>query len=271
MLSPTHISNAGDAITAVMMLTACLIFGSLPCIRMIGWWSEGTIDGGMAMIAIMMYIGLLVSATMLPIIYGIVIILVILSSAIMFPIFSQVNDTAQLRSIDKDRLEKYSEALDRNPMDHAARLAYAEALKKEGDIHEALKHMEWLLETVPSLSFRVRPQVESWRRELERVGVPNPIICHRCHAENAWNAEGCEQCGAAFGTVRGMKQSVHNDGGPKAVIRGWLVASTSVIVVMFVLFSMPTIIAGPIILATVLVAIWLFLKWVGGDMGTVGD
>ena len=271
MLDPRHISDPGGAISAVLMLTACLIFGSFPAIRMIGWWSEGTIDGGMAFIAICLYVGLLISATMLPLFFGIIILVVLLSSAILVPAFSKVSETHQLKTIDKERIQRYTDALERNPMDHAARLAYAEALYKEGDHEEAITHMEWLLSAAPSLSMRVRPQLESWRRAKERIGMRPPIICHRCHAENPFNAEICENCSVAFGTVRGMKQSIHYDGGPKVVIRAWLVSATAIMVAIFTIVILPSIIAGPIILGTIIVSVWLFLRWVGGDMGTIGD
>ena len=68
-----------------------------------------------------------------------------------------------------------------------------------------------------------------------------------------------------------VMQEVNYAGGPKVVIRGWIVTASTVMISLFLLLALPSIIAGPIIVATVIVAAWLFMRWVGGNMGTIGD
>jgi hypothetical protein len=266
-----NIHDPGAAISAVMMLVACLICGSYPVIKMIGWWTEGGVEPIMAVVSIFLYVVLLVSVTMMPPAIGIVILLVILASAIMVPVFGQMSEQIQHQHMEDDKMERYGHALEQDPMNHAARMGLAEVLHKKGELDQAIEHMSWVLQQAPSLSFRIRPQLESWKREKERVGVPMPIYCHQCRAENPWNATQCYECGAAFGVRSGMKQQVWREGGPKVVIRGWIVTATTLVIGCFIFLNLPSIIAGPIILATIIVAFFLFLKWVGGDMGTIGD
>ena len=64
---------------------------------------------------------------------------------------------------------------------------------------------------------------------------------------------------------------ISEEGGPKVIIRGWLIVGTVVMVSLFLVLYLPAIIVGPIILATVVVMAVLFLRWVGGDMGRPGD
>jgi hypothetical protein len=94
-------------------------------------------------------------------------------------------------------------------------------------------------------------------------------------AENPWNATQCYQCGAMFGTSASIRQRVEQEGGPKRVIRGWVVTAAVINFIFFSIFYLshvlPIEIIGVLIISSVIVGTWLFLRWVGGDMGTVGE
>ena len=268
MLNPAHISNAGDAIMAVMALVACVIVGSYPVIRIMGWWSEGTVEGGVAFIGILTFVGLLISAVMMPPVLAFTAIGLILLASAVLPIMSKFSDQRQLNQMEEDKYDKFASVLEKEPMDFPARLGLAEALHKRGQLKEAIEQLEWVLAAAPSLGLRIKPQLESWKRELGRVGQMALIFCHKCRAENPPMATHCIECHTAFGTRKGIKQGMDYDGGPVTIIRGWVVGSSMVLIVMFVVFcQLPSIVAGPIILGSIIVAIWLFLRWVGGDMG----
>jgi hypothetical protein len=57
-------------------------------------------------------------------------------------------------------------------------------------------------------------------------------------------------------------------GGPKAVVRTWVLASGSIIAIILFFGFLPIAYAAPLAVATVIVGFWLFLRWVGGDLGT---
>src|SRR5207248_1021029 len=95
----------------------------------------------------------------------IVLVGVLVISAVLTPVFGQVSDRVQLDRMDDNKVTQYSRVLEQNPMNHAARIALAEALYKRGDLDLAIEHLGWTLQQSPTLSFRIRPQLESWKRE----------------------------------------------------------------------------------------------------------
>lgn len=271
MLNLNHIHGTGDAFFAVTMLLGCLLFGSYPVLKLIGWWADGGVEPLMAAMAIFLYLVILVSVTFLPPALAILLLLVIIASAVLMPVLGQVSEDRQNQRILDEQMQRFAGALQENPMNHAARLGLAEALHKRGEVDRAIEHMEWVLQQSPALAMRVRPQLDTWKRQKERQGTAPPIICHLCAAENHPYADRCYSCGAAFGTRASVVERMRAEGGPAVVIRGWIVTATTLILACFLLLVLPAIIAGPIILASVIVAAWLFLRWIGGDMGTVGN
>ncbi len=263
--------NMGCAFLVVSLSVGALIVASVPVIRMIGWWVDGGVEPALALVGIFLYVCLVATAAAAPPIMGVVIFLVIVASAILTPVLGKVSEQAQHHRMQSERMDQYVRALEANPRDAAARIALAETLHKRGELDAAIEQLSWTLQAFPALAMRVRPQLDSWRREKERIGQVQPVICHECFAENAWNATTCDQCGAAFGTRSGIRRQVAVSGGPKAVLRGWIVTATSLILVCALLLYAPVMVAGPVAVATLMVAVWLFLRWVGGDMGTVGD
>lgn len=259
-------------IIAVYMFAGAMIVASIPILKLIGWWIEGSIEPGMALFAILLYVGLLamiIGAGSVAL--GLIALLVILASAILMPYIGQITEQAQRKHIEDDRLQSYIRALEQNPMDPVARIALAEALYKRGETDQAIQHMEWTLQQFPRLSPRIRTQLASWKREQQRQGMERPIFCHMCHAENPPGVTHCHQCGAAFGTKSGILERLAREGGPRVVIRGWIVTATALLLACFALLYLPALIAGPIILGAVLVGAWLFLRWVGGDLGVSED
>lgn len=271
MLDLKNIHGQGDAFILVPMLAACLIAGAYPMVKLIGWWIDGGIDSGLAVLALFMYLVLILGATMLPPAMGVLIILLIASSAIVLPYVGKLAEEHDSKRIEQENYDRYAAALERNPRDAAARMALAECLYKRGELDLAIEHMSWTLKEFPALSFRIKPQLDSWKREKERGPLPDFIICHLCSAENLPGADHCEKCGAAFGTRDSLRERILAEGGPKVVIRGWIVVAATLILSFFALLVLPSIIAGPLIIAMLIAAAWLFLRWVGGDMGTVGE
>jgi ribosomal protein L40E len=276
MLNTNNMSGPGDAIMAATMLVACLLIGCYPMLKMMSWWAEGSVDPLLAIISIFLFLVLTVSCTLMPFGVGLFILILFAALALSVPILGKASDNLQLKKMEKERIQNYAAVLEKEPMNHAARTGLAEAIHKRGDpgdLELAIQHLEWVLQNAPALSFRYKPMLDSWRREKERVvaNLPPPMICHLCHAENPWNATSCENCAAAFGTRTGVMQQMNYQGGPLVVIRGWVVTATAATIALFSLMILPSIIAGPIIIATVIVAAWLFMRWVGGNMGTIGD
>jgi len=268
---PQGTAGIGPAILTVGIVVIALIIASYPVIKMIGWWADGGAEPILAVVSIFLYLALIGAMMVAPAGVAIAIFIAIVASAIMVPHFGQMSENAQNARILEERLQQYAAALERNPRDAAARIALAEALYKKGERDQAIEHLAWTLQQFPALSLRIRPQLESWRREKERQGMPQPIFCHMCRAENPFHATHCIECGAAFGLRRGVEQRVWQEGGPRVVIRGWIVTATVLILSCFLLLTLPIEFAAPMILAICLVGAWLFLRWVGGDMGTVGD
>lgn len=265
----------GEVMIGVLMVTAGLIISAYPIIKLIGWALDGGIDPAMAIFGALLYLCLIAGIMGAPGIGKIILLLFLLASAILMPVFGKVNEQVQNTRIEDGKFNQLAAALERDPMDAPVRMEFARMLRKRGELNQAIEHMEWTLNQYPKLGYRVKTELDTWKREQERVGVPQPIFCHRCHTENPWNATNCYQCGAAFGTKAGIKQRVAQEGGPQKVIRGWIVTATALNIVCFTLLYgalyLPAPVVASIILATVIVAAWLFLRWIGGDMGTVGE
>ena len=267
MLSAEAAGGTGGAFVNVAIAVLCLLVAAYPVVRMIGWWIDGGVEPLAAMLCVAMYFVLIAWTMMAPMEVSLAIFGVILVSALVTPFIGQAADSIGNQRIEDERIVAYIQALERDPMDPVARMALAEALYKRGDAEQAIEHMRWTLEQFPRLHGRIQPVLDQWSREAARASEQPPIFCHVCHAENPPNAERCVECGACFGARAGMAQRIRIEGGPKALIRGWLVTSITLCVVLFALLTMPAIIAGPIIIATLLVAVTLFLRWVGGDLG----
>ena len=261
----------GEAMMGVFLVVAALIVASVPVYKLVGWWVEGAVEPILAAVGIALYISLIGGVMGAPSAIKIVLVVILVVSAALTPIFGQVSDKVQIDRMAEQKIHSFSRVLEADPRNFPARMALAEALYKKGQLDTAIEHMQWTLEQSPKLSMRIRPQLESWKREKERVGAPQLIMCHLCYAENLPGSLRCEQCGAEFGTRAGMEQRIWREGGPKVVLRAWITTSLAVIIACGIFLYLPSIIAGPLIVATMIVSFFLFLKWAGGDMGTVGD
>jgi len=271
MFSLDRLHDPGTAIGTVGLSVMALIVASYPIIKMIGWWMDGGAELLLAIISIFMYLTLVAFTMAAPAGIAILIFVIIVVSAIAAPIYGQMSEQVQHNRIDNDRLTAYARALEENPMNAAARMALAEALYKKGQMDLAIEHMEWTLQQFPALGMRIRPELDSWKRDRQRIGVAQPIFCHRCQGENHPESTSCVECGAPFGTRAGMNYALAREGGPKVVIRAWITTATVLILAITLLAVIPIQYAAPIILASVIVGAWLFLRWASGDMGTVGD
>ncbi len=263
----------GAVFGIVGAVTISLIIASIPVICLIRWGLDGSVDGSAVFFGVLLYLGLLVAVVAAPSSIGIGLLMILIASAIAMPLLGSASSTVQLKRMQDETLQRYSSALEKDPMDPVARIAVAETLYKRGEMAQAIEHLEWTLQNFPRLSTRLAPQLESWKRarEREREGVLDPIWCHMCRAENSAYATSCIECGAPFGSREGILKRIAEEGGPTVIIRGWLIVGSFVMVSLFLLLYLPMVISGPIILATVIVMAWLFLRWVGGDVGRPGD
>jgi hypothetical protein len=265
----------GEVMMTVLMIVGGLIIAAVPVIKMIGWAIDGQMEPSWLALAVFLYIALIASIMSAPNALKGVIIVVLVISAVLMPMMGQANDARQIKGMEDSKLLAYAAALEKNPMDAPARMALAEAMYKRGDLEQAIAHMDWTLRQYPTLSPRIKPQLDMWKREMERTGTAPTIICHMCHVENMPGATQCESCGAKFGTIAGVKERVASEGGPMRVIRGWIVIACYTLLIVFIgSFAMKHvefIYLAPIILAATIVVAWLFLRWVGGDMGSVTD
>lgn len=258
-------------VVGVYLFVLALIIAAIPVVKLIGWWMDGGADGGLVAVAIFLYVAMLAGVITAPTGFGVFLLLLIVASAIAMPLLGQASDAVQLKQINDSQYRSYAEALERNPMDPVARVAIAEALYKRGETDQAIEQMEWVLQQFPKLAITKKGKLDFWIRERERQRGERPeiVICHKCHAENIGGVENCSSCGAFFGTKKAVREQVRREGGPVRILRVWIVTASASIVAVFVLTLLPIEFAAPVILAIVIVAAWLFLRWVGGDMGVM--
>jgi hypothetical protein len=265
----------GEVIIGVVMVTGGLIIATYPIIKLMGWIADGGVEPAAGIVAILLYLGLVAAVMGAPTAGKIVLLLIILVSSILMPLFGQVSDKVQNRQMEDQTFNRFASAVEQDPMNAPARMELARILRKRGELDLAIQHMEWTLERFPRLDFRIKTELDTWKRERERVGIPQPIFCHKCLCENPWNATQCYECGAMFGTSASIKQRIDQEGGPKRVIRGWVVTAAVLNFICFSLIVLPHVlpveVIGVLIISSVIVGAWLFLRWVGGDMGTVGE
>jgi len=264
-----NIHSPGEAFISVGIAVIALLIASYPVIRLIGWWMDGGAEPALAISAICLYMALVVLAAGAPRPVALLILVIIVLSSLLLPYFGQITEHRQNRRIDDELIESYSRALQENPMNPAARIALAQALYKRGDLDQAIEHLSWTLQQFPKLSTLHRGQLDSWTRERERRSAAPLIFCHICHAENLSGARSCANCGVAFSSRAAIYEQILREGGPRVVLRGWIIAASLLILSCLLLLYLPSIISGPIILASAMVGAWLFLRWVGGDMGTM--
>jgi hypothetical protein len=258
-------------IAGVGLVVLGLILAAIPIVKLIHWAIDGGVDVGLVIIAIFLYIALLASVMAGPSIVKVAALLLILVSAVAMPVLGGAAAQVEMKQMDDERIHSYAAALERNPMDPVARIALAQELEKRGDLDQAIEHLEWVLKEFPRLAFQHQRTLDTWKRERERQGVPDIFFCHVCHAEQAPGTRQCTQCGALFGTAEAMRQRFLVEGGPKTIIKAWVILTVAIGVAMFVVLELPSIVAGPIIIATLIVGAVVFLRWVGGDLGKPAD
>jgi tetratricopeptide (TPR) repeat protein len=251
------------------MTVIALLIASYPVIRLISWWMDGGAEPILALCAIFLYMALVVLAAGAPRPIAILVLVIIILSSLLLPYFGKVSEQKQNRRIDDEFIESYSRALEENPMNPAARIALAEALHKRGDLDQAIEHLSWTLQQFPKIAIIHRGQLDTWTRERERRSAAPLIFCHMCHAENFSDARFCANCGVTFSSRAAVYEQILREGGPRVVLRGWIVAASLLIFSCFLLLYLPILLSGPIIFASAMVGAWLFLRWVGGDMGTM--
>ena len=115
----------------------------------------------------------------------------------------------------------------------------------------------------------LREAAEKREREIHIITDGQALPWASFGTENAPGATMCSQCGAMFGAREGMVQRIYREGGPKLVIRSMVIGNLSLLLAIYLMLTLPAIIAGPIVLAGVLVGAWLFMRWVGGDLGVI--
>ncbi len=259
----------GGAIMTGSLLVGALLLAAIPVIRLITWWVDGQVDAIVAVLAIVVYMTMLVAVVSGPTPVKLVVFLELAVSAVGIPLFSRLSDASALKGMETSKVDAYMAALERDPTDPVPRIAMAEVLAKRGDLAGAVQQMEWVVQQYPRLALHHKAQLDSWRRELANPAGAGWVICHMCHAENAPGATMCSQCGAMFGAREGMVQRIYREGGPKLVIRSMVIGNLSLLLAIYLMLTLPAIIAGPIVLAGVLVGAWLFMRWVGGDLGVI--
>jgi len=259
------------AFFGVPLAALALIIAAIPVIRLVHLAIDGQLDVGLVIAGGFLYIALVVSVAAGPSAVKVGALVLILVSAVLFPFFSGVSADVENKRMDDARMQAYAAALERNPADPVARIALAEELEKRGDVDQAIEHLGWTLREFPKLSIQHQATLEAWKREVARRGVPQTFFCHMCHAEQLPGATMCSECGAMFGTMDGVRQRVIREGGPRVILRAWIIGVPVIMLALFLLLELPSIIAGPIILASVCVGAWLFLRWVGGDIGRPMD
>lgn len=264
-----NIQSPGEAIFTVGIALIALLIAAYPMLRLIGWWMDGGAEPILALSAICLYMALVVLAAGAPRPIALLVLVTIILSSLLLPYFGKISEQRQNRRIDDQFIESYSRALQENPMNPAARIGLAEALHKRGDLDQAIEHLSWTLQQFPKLSTLHRGQLDSWVRERERRASAPLIFCHICHAENFSDARFCANCGVAFSSRAAVYEQILREGGPRVVLRGWIVAASLMILSCLFLLYLPIIISGPVILAAVMVGAWLFLRWVGGDIGVM--
>jgi len=257
----------GSAFFGVPLAALALIVAALPLVKLIHLAIDGQIDAGLVAIGGLMYLALIAGVIVGPAPVKVCGVGLIVLSAVFFFLYSQGSAQAGNRVIDDSRFDAYARAVERNPEDPVARIALAEELEKRGDVEQAIQHLEWVLSQHPRLGARHQVTLDMWRRQLARQGQPSSFFCHRCRAEQPPGADRCRECGVAFGTAVAMRERIAQDGGPIVILRAWIIGVPAALLAVFALMELPSIVAGPIILGTAIVAGWLFLRWVGGDMG----
>lgn len=256
-----------DAVFTVQAAVLGLVIAAIPAVRLVHMAIDGQLEFGQVLIALFLYMVLIVAVATGPSAVKIGALLLIIFSAVMMPVLSKASAERDLHRIDEERLQAYVAALERNPRDPVARIALAEELAKRGDLAQAIEHLEWTLAEYPKLSMQHQATLDSWKRELRTEETPQTIFCHICHAEQPANATQCSECGAYFGTVSEMRRRIRIEGGPKTILRGWIIGVPLFLIAAFVVLELPAIVAAPIVLASLIVGAWLFLRWVGGDLG----
>ena len=262
---------AGDVLPILIAFLLLFAVLTVPFMRLLDWWSDGAIDTTTAiacLLALLVLVGVVVTGSVA---LKFAAVVTILAGALLLPGFGTAHDKAALREIDDEQLQTLILRLEANAHDYAARITMAELLGKRGQYDEAIKHMEWVLQDCPRLRPTVRPRLDELKHKRDRPEHLGVIFCHQCHAQNPPGSERCSTCGALFSLGPGLAHGFQAAGGVRALLRGWIVCGIALPTIWLAILHLDAVYAAAIVLATVAVSAWLFLRWVGGDLGVRVD
>lgn len=243
---------------------ALFILGALlaafPVYRFIGWWIEGSIAGGELAVLMCTYIGLIGMLLMSHSAWLALMALILLVSGVaMMPWLGEMFNRRALRKMDEEEMYRARDALAANPENHIARVVLAEKLYKLGRLDEAIEHLEYAVESSPSISRLERGKLQSWKRE-QAFAQRQLVLCPMCGAENPGEARRCLQCGSPMETFAALKEWAAQEQVVQQVLRAWLTVMVVLTALGFVFLLLPLELQGLVSIAALIVGAWYFLN-----------
>jgi tetratricopeptide (TPR) repeat protein len=164
-----------------------------------------------------------------------------------------------LRKMDEEEMYRARDALAANPENHIARVVLAEKLYKLGRLDEAIEHLEYAVESSPSISRLERGKLQSWKRE-QAFAQRQLVLCPMCGAENPGEARRCLQCGSPMETFAALKEWAAQEQVVQQVLRAWLTVMVVLTALGFVFLLLPLELQGLVSIAALVVGAWYFLN-----------
>ena len=163
-----------------------------------------------------------------------------------------------LRDMALTDLDKAREVADQDPGNIGARVIIAKSLYQLGRVDAAIEHMQAAMELEGARYFaQEKSLLEIWQDERDARKGGGEVICPKCGTRNRRGARVCRKC---ENWLRASDEALDwlRQGGMKTILRGWLVASVCVTLIVFGL----SFLSGKGMLVLGLISAAIFLIWV---------
>jgi hypothetical protein len=244
---------------AIGMLILGLVV-AIPVMAIIkAWLVDGTLDFGMAMLALVTLfalLGLIWSSQ--GTVWMLVFVVILLGACIGMPFLGGLLNARSLKALDNEDITKYRRAIEHDPDNASAYAFLGDALMKRGSYVAAIAQYERAME--------LNPRFESCKHKLARArqaadGVQYEarlIVCEGCRAENFISSKTCVRCGAPL--QMGFGQWITKRDNARDVARVAVPSVCLAIALLAGFSSLPLEWKGCVLCATVIVGGWYGLR-----------
>jgi hypothetical protein len=258
------VTAVGGAFATGLLVVLMVVGCAVPVLMVLrAWLADGTLGGGPALgIIAGLFFGLFAMWHAQGTVWMFLWVAAVIAGCAALPLLSGEMNKRALREMAQESIERYRGTLARDPRNAGAHAYLADAYMDCGRIEEAITSYRRAIELDPDHTRRERSKLQKALEVQEGRERPSILVCDRCHGETPAREKVCAHCGA---TLRmSFFEWLAQPESMRAVTRQTVMVML-VITVLYTLFStLPLEVKGCVLIATIMVGGFYFLRAIQG-------